>query len=140
MRPNVIRLGTLLAATGAAVLLSACSSAGNTSATPATSASSASASAAGSSSPSAKSSSSTIASTITAKDFKFGPPLTVAAGATVTFANADDAPHNVTDDDGAFTSKTVTAASTTFTAPSKAGTYHFHCSVHPEMHGTLVVQ
>jgi plastocyanin len=28
----------------------------------------------------------------------------------------------------------------TFTAPSKPGTYAYHCTYHPMMHGQLVVQ
>jgi plastocyanin len=47
----------------------------------------------------------------------------------------------VTSDDGKSFNVTVAAGGTaTFTAPTKPGTYPFHCSVHPQMHGTLVVK
>lgn len=81
------------------------------------------------------------ATTITASNFDFGPPITVAPGATVTFINKDETRHNVTaDKDNAFASPTVIKGTTTFTAPAKPGSYPFHCTFHTDMHGTLIVK
>lgn len=77
---------------------------------------------------------------ITIAGFQFQVPDSVAAGSTVEVANTDSAPHTVTADDGAFDSGQVDADSGgSFTAPSEAGTYAFHCEVHPNMKGELVV-
>jgi plastocyanin len=65
----------------------------------------------------------------------------VAAGATVTIHNDGPSTHTVTSDDGTTFNVTVDAGNdATFTAPAKAGTYRFHCSIHPQMHGTLTVR
>jgi plastocyanin len=77
---------------------------------------------------------------VTISGFKFAPPsLTVSPGAKVTVANQDGTAHTATaegtfdtGDIGPGTSATITVA--------KAGTYHYHCSIHPFMHGTLVVK
>jgi plastocyanin len=66
--------------------------------------------------------------------------LTVQVGDTVTWTNADDRPHTVTSQDGAFDSGNVgegAAFSFTFTAP---GTYTYLCEYHPDMTGTIVVE
>jgi len=71
---------------------------------------------------------------------KFGAPLTVAPGATVTVVNSDSAEHSVTaDTDKAFDVDIDGKGTATFTAPTKPGTYAYHCSYHPSMHGELVV-
>jgi plastocyanin len=71
--------------------------------------------------------------------FQFGA-VTVGAGGQVTVNNRDGAPHTVTADDGAFDSGQVGGGgATTFSAPSAAGSYDFHCDIHPEMSGTLTV-
>jgi plastocyanin len=71
----------------------------------------------------------------------FGPSaLTVQVGDTVTWTNADDRPHTVTSDGGAFDSGNLdegASFSFTFTA---AGTYTYRCQYHPEMVATIVVQ
>lgn len=145
------RRGGLIAAAALAAVLAGCSTSSTGASSPpatgpaGTSAgtSAGAASGTGGGTPGASASARTgapAAATITARKFDFGAPLTVPVGTRVVFVNADDSPHNVTDDDGAFTSATVTSASTMFTAPSKPGTYHFHCSVHPNMHGTLTVR
>ena len=64
------------------------------------------------------------------------------AGSTVTWTNRDDIPHTVVsaDDPKVFKSKVMDTDekfSFTFT---KAGTYTYFCSVHPNMTGTVVVK
>lgn len=74
--------------------------------------------------------------------FAYNPsPLTVAPGAKVDVSNSDSATHTVTSDmAGLFKADDVKQGTpVTFTAPSRAGTYTFHCDYHPSMHGTLVV-
>jgi plastocyanin len=75
------------------------------------------------------------------KDFMFMPTtLTVSAGAQVTWVNRDDEPHTVVSDTGLFRSgamDTNESFSFKFTEP---GTYHFTCSIHPRMVGTVIVK
>ncbi|MCI4673902.1 cupredoxin domain-containing protein [Candidatus Mycolicibacterium alkanivorans] len=79
--------------------------------------------------------------TISIADMKFGAPLTVTPGATVTVVNSDGAEHTVTADSGnAFNAEVGGKGTTTFTAPSQPGTYAYHCTYHPMMHGQLIVQ
>ena len=50
-------------------------------------------------------------------------------------------PHTVTSDDGtSFNMSVDGGVSTSFKAPTKPGTYKFHCNIHSQMHGTLTVQ
>ena len=65
--------------------------------------------------------------------------FTVAVGGTVTWVNKDGAGHTVTDQAGLFDSGTFTTGTSwsyTFTTP---GTYHYYCTIHPMMVGTIVV-
>ncbi|MFI9503469.1 cupredoxin family copper-binding protein [Nocardia sp. NPDC052566] len=73
-------------------------------------------------------------------NFAFAPPaLTVRAGATVTWTNRDEEPHNVVAKDGGFRSPTMGSGATfTFTF-TKAGSYEYICAIHPFMHATVVV-
>jgi plastocyanin len=81
------------------------------------------------------------ATTILVKDFMFNPtPLTVKAGATVTWTNRDDEPHNVVSDTGMFKSGGMDTNESFSFKFVKPGTYHFTCSIHPRMVGTIVVQ
>src|SRR5262249_30258545 len=64
----------------------------------------------------------------------------VKAGSTVTIHNESSSNHTVTADDGSFNvAVNPNDNSATFTAPSKPGTYKFHCNIHSFMHGTLTV-
>ena len=59
---------------------------------------------------------------------------------TVNFVNKDTAPHTVTADDGSFDSGNIAVGANwtyTFTTP---GTFHYHCSYHNWMHGTVIVE
>src|ERR1700722_867577 len=75
------------------------------------------------------------------KDFMFTPvSLTVKVGTTVTWANKDDEPHTVVSDTGLFRSGAVDTNEAFTFKFDKPGTYHFTCSIHPRMVGTIVVQ
>ena len=63
----------------------------------------------------------------------------VPAGTTVEWVNEDGVAHSLVAEDGSFQSPDVDAGGTfsfTFTEP---GTYAYICSIHPSMHGTIVV-
>ncbi len=93
--------------------------------------------AAGTSAPGASPSATTADFTI--RGYKF-PPFTAAAGQKITIADGDGEPHTVTADNGSFDTKSFdTTAPGTLTAPTTAGVYPVHCTVHPSMHGTLTV-
>ena len=48
--------------------------------------------------------------------------------------------HQITSDNGAFTMSQPFAPGQTYTIPlSAAGTYHYHCNIHPNMVGTITV-
>ena len=79
--------------------------------------------------------------------FTFSPAtITIKAGTTVTWKNVTSVAHTVTSDDGgkAFdsgTSNPVAAQTGTFTFTFKTpGTFAYHCSFHPFMKGTVIVQ
>jgi plastocyanin len=81
---------------------------------------------------------------ITIKNFAFYPSsLTVKTGTVVTWVNQDGASHTIVSDTGspaAFSSDSLsTGASFPFTF-TQAGTYTYHCSFHPSMKGTIIVQ
>ncbi|MCV6969707.1 cupredoxin domain-containing protein [Mycobacterium bohemicum] len=73
-------------------------------------------------------------------NFAFAPAtLTVKAGATVTWTNRDEEPHTVAASDGSFHSPGMgTGATYSHTFPT-AGKFDYVCSIHPMMHGTVVV-
>jgi plastocyanin len=68
---------------------------------------------------------------------------TVAAGTLVQWHNGDTTTHTVQPDTApppnaiASINPAATSAPQTITTP---GTYHYHCAIHPTMHGTLIVQ
>jgi plastocyanin len=76
-------------------------------------------------------------------NFTFTPvEITVAVGAKITWTNNDDIPHTVVDADNPKTNKsppldTGESYSHVFDKP---GTYHYFCSLHPHMQGTVVVR
>jgi plastocyanin len=81
------------------------------------------------------------ATAIVIKDFVFNPtPLTIKAGSTVVWTNRDGEPHNVVSDTGMFKSGGMDTNESFSFKFDKPGTYHFTCSIHPRMVGTVVVQ
>jgi len=78
---------------------------------------------------------------VMAKDFMFAPvSLRVKAGATVTWTNEDDEPHTVVSDTGLFRSSALDTNESFSFRFDKPGTYHYACSIHPRMVGTIVVE
>src|SRR5215217_7862307 len=78
--------------------------------------------------------------TVSIKGFAFNPPnATVAPGTTVTWVNNDQAPHTATANDGAFDSGTLQPGQSYSFVFDKAGTYAYHCNIHPDMTGTITV-
>jgi Plastocyanin len=74
-------------------------------------------------------------------NFAFNPAsANVAVNGFVTWTNSDSTTHTVTFDSGPDCGS-VTAGGGTQTAQfTAAGTYAFHCKIHPSMKGTIVVQ
>jgi plastocyanin len=115
----------------AALLLAACGGGGSSpSSSPTTTTSSGSSSAASS------------AGTITISNFMFMPMTdAVAPGATISVHNTDSVTHTLTATGGQFNTGDIAAGQTkTFTAPTKAGTYHYICNIHQYMMGTITVR
>ena len=81
-------------------------------------------------------------SSIAISDFKFSPAkLTVRHGAPITVTNDDSAPHTVTADDGhSFDSGMLQQGESATIKVARAGSYAYHCTVHPFMKGELAVE
>lgn len=73
--------------------------------------------------------------------FSYAPgSLTVTAGDTVTWTNADAQSHTATADGGAFDTGTIAGGASGSVTVSTAGTFTYHCTIHPTMTATLVVR
>ena len=67
-------------------------------------------------------------------------PVTVAMGTVVTFTNNDVTTHDARADNGGFTSGFINPGASANVTMSTTGTFVYHCSIHPGMVGTIVVQ
>ncbi len=73
--------------------------------------------------------------------FAFNPsPMTVAKGASVTWTNNDKVTHTATADDGSWDTGNIAPGASKSLTFANAGTFAYHCTVHPMMKATLVVQ
>jgi plastocyanin len=125
-------------ATVAVLLLAACSSSA------ATTAPSAAASAAPSVEASAAAACSQTADAgqvaVAAKGFAFGPAdIKAKVGQIITFTNGDSTPHTATLDDGSCSTGTISFGKADGLLFSIAGSYPFHCRIHPIMKGTITI-
>ncbi len=78
---------------------------------------------------------------VTIQGFAFNPnTVTVASGTTVRWTQKDSAAHTVTSDKGAFDSGNLSQGKTFSFKFSQPGTHAYHCSIHPNMKGTVNVQ
>jgi len=72
--------------------------------------------------------------------FMFMPvELTIKAGSTVTWTNLDEEAHSVVSDAGLFRSGALDTNEHFTFQFDRPGTYHFTCSLHPRMVGTVIV-
>lgn len=82
------------------------------------------------------------ANAVTIQNFAFSPAdISVKVGTKVTWTNNDSTTHTVTENDGQTgpdSGDLNPGSSYSFTF-SKAGTYHYHCTLHPQMVGTVTV-
>jgi plastocyanin len=74
------------------------------------------------------------------QDMAFNPStITVAAGTTIKWTNKDIVAHTVTSDAGLFESGSIaTGGVFSFTFPA-VGTFTYHCTPHPTMNASVVV-
>ncbi len=75
------------------------------------------------------------------KGMKFNPAaIEVAVGDTITFTNADGAPHTATATDGAFDTGRLSKGESKQVTVAAAGDHAFKCMVHPSMKGTVTAK
>jgi plastocyanin len=78
---------------------------------------------------------------VSIENFSYGDPIEVAVGTTVTWTNADSAPHTVTQVGGqGFQSNKIDPGATFSFTFTEAGTFDYFCEYHANMKGTVVVK
>lgn len=78
-------------------------------------------------------------SSVSVSNFTFAPAtLTVVPNTTVTFNNNDSVAHTVTGT--GFDSGSIASGGSYQHTFTQAGTYNYHCTIHPSMQGTIIVQ
>lgn len=75
------------------------------------------------------------------KNFAFSPKtITIKKGTKVTFTNQDSVGHTATADDGGFDTGLLAKGESGSVTFDEAGTYSYHCTPHPNMKATIVVE
>lgn len=124
MRP-IYRLATL----STALILAACSGSGSPTTAPG----------GGGSGPCADSTGTTVVST-TVRDSTWAQPLSAKVGDVITWTNGDTIPHRVQlDDNSCGMSANIAGGGSKSLVFTVAGTYPFHCVVHPSMKATITI-
>src|SRR5215210_2498815 len=78
--------------------------------------------------------------TVDIRDHAFNPAqLNVAPGTTVRFVNNDTEPHTATADNGLFDTGVLQSGSSFEVFLDGSGTVTYHCELHPDMQGSIVV-
>ncbi len=78
--------------------------------------------------------------TVDIRDHAFNPAqLNVAPGTTVTFVNNDIEPHTATADNGLFDTGVLQPGYSFDVFLEGSGTVTYHCELHPDMQGSIVV-
>lgn len=78
--------------------------------------------------------------TVSISDFAFNAStIQVKKGTKVVWTNIDGSAHTVTSDSAVFNSPSIPKDGSYSLTFDKAGTYLYHCSFHPSMHGIVTV-
>jgi plastocyanin len=78
---------------------------------------------------------------IVIQNFRFDPPtLSVPVGATVTWINHDEEIHSLVSPQGGFSSPGLDSDQQFAFRFEKPGNYEYHCGLHPQMTGTVIVR
>lgn len=78
---------------------------------------------------------------VTIKGFDYHPKtLTVKSGTKITWTDKDSTNHTVTADDNSFDVGNISGGASGSHTFAKAGTFAYHCTYHPNMHGRVVVR
>lgn len=67
-------------------------------------------------------------------------PIRAHVGEIITWTNLDSDPHDVTARNGLFASGPIANGSSYTWVPRQPGTYKYFCTLHPEMHGIIIVR
>jgi plastocyanin len=79
--------------------------------------------------------------TVVIQGFAFAPnQITVMKGSSITWTNNDAVPHTATADDGSWDTGNIAAGASKSLTFANAGTFAYHCTVHPMMKSSLIVQ
>lgn len=133
MRRTLLGIATL----STAVLLAACSGSSTPTTGPAAPTGAGATTAA--SAPCADSTGTTVVAA-TVVDNTWSQPVNAKVNDVITWTNGDGVPHKVAlDDNSCAMSANIAGGSSKSLVFSKAGTYPFHCSVHPSMKGTITI-
>ncbi len=78
---------------------------------------------------------------VTIHNFAFQPPrLVVSPGTRVVWTNTDSDPHTVDGAKGLWSSDALDTGNQFARVFKKVGAFSYYCSIHPYMHGTIVVK
>ena len=85
-------------------------------------------------------SSEAAAVTVQIANFAFDPPeVTAKVGETIGWTNGDSTAHTATTDDGGCDTGNIAQNATAGLVFDAAGTYAYHCKIHPNMTGTITI-
>lgn len=93
------------------------------------------------SAPAASNTMTTAAGRVSIADFAFSPAsITVHVGDSVTWTNSDSVPHTTTSDTEIWNSGALQPGASFSHTFTSAGSFAYHCMIHPFMTGTVIVQ
>lgn len=78
---------------------------------------------------------------ITIENYSYSPAnLVIKTGETVTWTNKDSVAHTATSNDGTFNTGLIGQNETASVTFDTLGTYSYHCTPHPQMQATIIVE